>query len=101
MRHRWAMWPAPRADSSSTMYLVAASARSTVSGGPNSLLYDPAGAIVGPRRSTSWAARSLVEDLPADPGRPALRTAGTEPTTNPPAPATAACRSAAPTEGPG
>src|SRR6516225_9886301 len=61
------MWPGPRADSSRTRYLVEASARSTVSGWPNSLLNDPAGAIVGPRRSISWAARSLVVVLPDEP----------------------------------
>src|SRR5215469_17708676 len=76
------MWPGPRADSSRTRYLVEASARSTVSGWPNSLLNDPAGAIVGPRRSISWAARSLVVVLPDEPVMPAIAAAGSEPATN-------------------
>ena len=67
MSHSWAMWPMPRADISSTRYLVDSSARSTVSGRPSSLLNEPTGAIVGPSRSTTWAVRSLVEVLPDDP----------------------------------
>ena len=95
------MWPGPRADSSRTMYLVAKSARSTVSGWPNSLLNDPAGATVGPRRSTSWAARSLVEVFPDDPVMPAIRACGSESATNLASAASAAGTSATITEGTG
>ena len=95
------MCPVPRADSSRTRYLVVASARSTVSGWPNSLLNEPAGAIVGPSRSTSWAARSLVEVLPDDPVMPAIRTAGSASTTDLASAASAAGTSATSTEGTG
>src|ERR1700691_6809380 len=101
MRHGYAMWPGPRADSSSTGYLVAASARSTVSGRPNSLLYDPAGAIVGPSLSISWAAMSLVVVLPEDPVMPAIRAAGSESTTNLASAASAAGTAATRSDGAG
>jgi hypothetical protein len=74
--HRNAMCPGPRAAISSTMNRVCSSARSTVSGNPNSLFQEPSGEMVGPSRSTSWAVRSLVEVLPAEPVRPATVTAG-------------------------
>ena len=95
------MWPGPRADSSRTRYLVAVSARSTVSGWPNSLLNDPAGAIVGPRRSTSWAATSLVVVLPDEPVMPAIAAAGSAAITNLASAARAAGTSVTRTDGTG
>ena len=53
MSHSAAMCPMPRADISSTRKRVEASARSTVSGRPISLLNEPSGAMVGPRCSTT------------------------------------------------
>src|SRR5271165_3398712 len=95
------MWPGPRADNSRTRYLVEGSARSTVSGWPNSLLNDPAVAIVGPRRSTSWAARSLVVVLPDEPVMPAITAAGSASTTNLASAARAAGTSPTMTDGTG
>ena len=56
---------------------------------------------MGPRRSTSWAARSLVEVFPDDPVMPAIRTAGSASTTNLASAASAAGTSATSTEGTG
>ena len=71
MSHSAPMWPTPRAAISRIRNFVFSSARSTVSGTPSSLLSDPSGAIVAPRRSASWPVRSLVEVLPDDPVIPA------------------------------
>ena len=49
------MWPTPRAPISTTRYAVVASARSTVSGTPSSLLKLPAVATVGPAVPSTWA----------------------------------------------
>ena len=81
IRQSAAMWPGPRADNSATRYLVPASARSTVSGWPISLLKEFCGATVGPSVAISCAARSLVVVLPADPVMPAITSPGRRSTT--------------------
>ena len=60
---------------------MSAVARSTVSGWPISLFHEARGATVGPSASISWAARSLVVVLPADPVMPAISRLGSRSTT--------------------
>ena len=62
-RHSAAMWPGPRADSSSTRCRVVASARSAVQGRPSSLLNDPGGATVGPERGEDGGEQVLGRGL--------------------------------------
>ena len=68
--HSAAMCPRPRAESSSTRWRVAASARSAVQGRPSSLLNDPGGATVGPSGARTAASRSFVDVLPELPVTP-------------------------------
>ena len=93
MAHSCAMWPRPRAPSSSTRYRVRSSARSTVSGCPSSLLNEPGGATVGPSRSATWASRSLVVVLPDEPVIAAIVSWGRRSTTARASGASAACTS--------
>lgn len=65
-----AIWPTPRADSSSTRNRVVSSARKAVHGWPSSLLNEPGGATTGPSSASTAASRSLVEVLPEEPVTP-------------------------------
>ncbi len=63
------MWPIPRAPISSTRNLVSSVALRAVSGSPISLLSEPGVHTVGALCWSTWAMRSLVLVLPAEPVR--------------------------------